>query len=176
MGKRLAVTLFLLSCGGGQTTKPKPPEDAQKDYKPFTIKDDAKSPNQAVILGTDAKNGSTIVKLPPTGVRGTVDAMWVKLGPQVSGGSTPVKLGTSPNSDHTVQVGVFKRWPGAPATIGPRACGSRRSSLRTRSARPQGLPGLRGEQRLLQGASAFGLMAGGLLAPITGKKSIRGSR
>src|SRR5689334_17630456 len=113
MGKRLALALVLLSCGGGQTTKTKPLDDtAKKDYKPLTIKDDAKSPNQAVILGTDAKNGSTIVKLPATGMKGTVDAMWVKLGPTVSGGSTPVKLNTSPNSDHTVEVGVFEEMAG----------------------------------------------------------------
>src|SRR5512139_38133 len=109
MGKRLALVLFVLSCGGSQTPgTPTGGGSAQKDYKPLTIKEDAKSPNQAVILGTDPKNGSTIVKLPATGMKGTVDAMWVKLGPQVSGGSSPVKLGTAPNSDHTVEVGVLE--------------------------------------------------------------------
>src|SRR5215210_2391275 len=98
MGKRVALALFVVACGSSKTPTQQPTggSNEQKDYKPLTIKDDAKSPNQAVILGTDAKNGSTVVRLPAMGMKGTVDAMWVKLGPQVSGGSTPVKLNTQP--------------------------------------------------------------------------------
>jgi uncharacterized protein len=172
MGKRLALALVVFSCGGGQTTTTKPTDDtAKKDYKPFTIKDDAKAPNQAVILGTDAKNGSTIVKLPPTGMRGTVDAMWVKLGPTVSGGSTPVKLNTSPNADHTVEVGVFEEMAGGTgnqwragvwvsAFVAANTLGKDLTDFQFSAA----------SGGYIDGASASGLMAGGFLATITGEK------
>lgn len=172
MGKRLALVLFVLSCGGSQTpSTPTGGGSAQKDYKPLTIKDDAKSPNQAVILGTDAKNGSTIVKLPATGMKGTVDAMWVKLGPQVSGGSTPVKLNTSPNADHTVEVGVFEEMAGGTgsqwragvwvsAFVAANTLGKDLTDFQFSAA----------SGGYIDGASASGLMAGGFLATMTGEK------
>src|SRR5687767_8358401 len=114
MGKLRALAIGLaVSCGSAKSIPTsKPTGTEKKDYKPFTIKEDAKSPHQAVILGTDDKNGSTVVKLPALGMKATVDAMWVKLGPQVSGGSTPVKLNTQPNSDGDVQVGVLEEMAG----------------------------------------------------------------
>ena len=55
MGKlRGALALFAiaLACGG---TKPNTVPGEKKTYQPLTIKEDAKAPNQAVILGTDEK-------------------------------------------------------------------------------------------------------------------------
>ncbi|HLL23104.1 MAG TPA: S16 family serine protease, partial [Kofleriaceae bacterium] len=173
MGKRLALALltFTLSCGGSQAPKQQPTSNAQKDYQPFTIKDDAKSPFQAVILGTDAKDGSTIVKLPATGMKGVVDAMWVKLGPQVSGGSSPVKLGTAPNSDHVVEVGVLEEMAGGTgsqwragvwvsAFVAANTLGKDLTDFSFTAASPG----------YIDGASASGLMAGGFLATMTGEK------
>jgi uncharacterized protein len=174
MGKRLALALLgiSISCGSSQTPTSKPTDGtSQKDYRPFTIKEDAKSPNQAVILGTDAKNGSTIVKLPATGMKGTVDAMWVKLGPTVSGGSTPVKLNTSPNTDHTVEVGVFEEMAGGTgnqwragvwvsAFVAANTLGKDLTDFQFSAA----------SGGYIDGASASGLMAGGFLATMTGEK------
>jgi len=176
MGKRLVLALALssisFSCGSSQTTTTQPTggSGTQKDYQPLTIKDDAKSPNQAVILGTDAKNGSTIVKLPATGMKGTVDAMWVKLGPQVEGGSSPVKLGTSPNADHTVEVGVFEEMAGGAgnqwragvwvsAFVAANTLGKDLTDFQFSAA----------SGGYIDGASASGLMAGGFLATMTGE-------
>jgi len=89
MGKlRGAQTLLILlaatfACGGpskpSQPAKP-PPGPAGKAFAPLSIKADAKAPNQAVILGTDEKNGSTIVPIVGAAAKGLVDAMYVKLG------------------------------------------------------------------------------------------------
>lgn len=174
MGKRLVLVVStMVSCGGSQstTTQPTGGTTTQKDYKPFTIKDDAKSPNQAVILGTDANNGSTIVKLPATNTRGTVDAMWVKLGPSVSGGSTPVKLGTTPSTDHVVEVGVFEEMAGGTgsqwragvwvsAFVAANTLGKDLTDFQFSAA----------SGGYIDGASASGLMAGGFLATMTGEK------
>ena len=85
-----------------------------KDYKPLEIKKDAKTPSQAVILGTDDKNGSTVLPLPVAGSKANVDAMFVKLGGNAgpTGGFTPVKLATSPNADGSVQVGIYEEMSG----------------------------------------------------------------
>ena len=178
MGKLRALALLSLSlsmsCGGGQstsTTKSGGATAQTKDYKPFAMKTDAKSPHQAVILGTDAKNGSTIVKLPATGMKAVVDAMWVKLGPQVSGGSTPVKLTTQPNADGTVEVGVFEEMAGGTgnqwragvwvsAFVAANTLGKDLTDFQFSAA----------SGGYIDGASASGLMAGGFLATITGEK------
>ncbi len=174
MGNLRAVALLLfIACGGTQTTTTKPTGGgtAQKSYQPFTIKDDAKSPFQAVILGTDEKNGSTVVKLPATGMKGVVDAMWVKLGPTVSGGSSPVKLGTQPNKDGTVEVGVFEEMAGGTgsqwragvwvsAFVAANVLGKDLTDFQFSAA----------SGGYIDGASASGLMAGGFLATMTGEK------
>lgn len=175
MGKWLALALstLSLSCGSSQTpsTKPTTGGSSQKDYKPLTIKDDAKSPNQAVILGTDDKNGSTVLKLPATGMKGVVDAMWVKLGPQVSGGSSPVKLGTAPNSDHTVEVGVFEEMAGG--TGSQWRAGVWVSAFVAANTLNKDLTDFQfsaASGGYIDGASASGLMAGGFLATMMGEK------
>jgi uncharacterized protein len=94
-----------LSCGGkGAVT---PTAGATKSYKPLEMKADAKAPAQAVILGTDPSNGSTVVPLVGKESTVIVDSMWVQLGEgPTKGGSSPVKLTTSPNPDGDVRVGI----------------------------------------------------------------------
>ena len=64
MGKRLGLVAacIALSCGGPQrgATKAEPPLEV-KTYGPLGIKADAKAAHQAVLLGTDVKDGSTIL-------------------------------------------------------------------------------------------------------------------
>ena len=117
MGKvRTALTavLFVFACGGPQKSgpggNPVKAEATNKAYAPLAMKDDAKNANQAVILGTDDKNGSTVIKLPPGNAKSMVDAMFVRMGGGVpaTGGFTPVTLTTAPNTDGSVQVGIFE--------------------------------------------------------------------
>ncbi|HEY4175674.1 MAG TPA: hypothetical protein VGM90_02520 [Kofleriaceae bacterium] len=179
MGKfRGAVVLPLivsLSCGGASGKGGATPiaGTSQKDYAPLTIKDDAKNKSQAVILGTDEKNGSTVLPLPPQPSKGLVDAMFVKLDPKnpqnASGGSTPVKLGTEPNQDGSVEVGVMEELAGGTgsqwragvwvsAFVAATVLGKDLTDFSFTAA----------SGGYIDGASASGLMAGGFLATMTG--------
>ena len=81
---------LVVACGGTQHGPAvKTPAPKVVTYAPLGIKDDAKAPNQAVILGTDDKSGSTIIPLPAA--PSTV---------QVGG----TALATAPNPEQTVQV------------------------------------------------------------------------
>ncbi|NVB78868.1 MAG: hypothetical protein HOV81_10770, partial [Kofleriaceae bacterium] len=118
-GTRLSVVLlssamvFGAACtGGGRATTPKaePPLEV-KTYGPLGIKVDAKLSHQAVILGTDDKNGSTILPLVQGTGKATVDAMVMKIADkasEIAGGVSTVKLTTATNPDNTVRVGVFE--------------------------------------------------------------------
>ncbi|MEO8552466.1 MAG: S16 family serine protease [Kofleriaceae bacterium] len=171
MGSRTAVlALLALSCGSSQhgTTEEQP---RVITYGPLGIKSDAKQPNQAVILGTDDKNGSTVIPLPTAQAKSLVDAMYVQMGGTgpATGGMTPVKLATAPNPDQSVQVGIYEEFAGG---TGPQwragvwvsaivAAGVLGKDLTdfTFSASSGGY---------IDGASASGLMAGGFLAAMTG--------
>src|ERR1051325_6414520 len=110
MGKRLGLVL-IAACGSPQhAPKPEEPGPRVITYSPLGIKSDAKQKNQAVILGTDANTGPTLLPLPGATAQASVDAMFVKLGGKepASGGMTPVKLSTAPNTEGTVQVGIFE--------------------------------------------------------------------
>src|SRR5687767_1726943 len=110
---RRALLCLALSCGGSQRAAPKQePGLPVKQFAPLGIKLDAKDPHQAVILGTDERDGSTIVPLPAASAKTVVDAMFVKLGEHPTGGMSAVKLATAPNADGSVQVGVFEEFAG----------------------------------------------------------------
>ncbi|CAN5752854.1 hypothetical protein BH11MYX3_BH11MYX3_47140 [soil metagenome] len=172
----LALPLIVaMSCGGPQKSGPATtdPTSSTKTYDPFGMKDDAKVASQAVILGTDDKNGSTVLPLPATPSKGLVDAMFVRIGggQPASGGSTPVKLSTSPNTDGSVQVGVYEELAGGTgaqwragvwvsAFVASNVLGKDLTDF-TFSAASGGY---------IDGASASGLMAGGFLATMTGQK------
>ncbi len=179
MGKlRGAIALPLivsLSCipPKGVATEPTGGSGSTKDYAPLTIKDDAKAANQAVILGTDAKNGSTVLPLPATPTKGLVDAMFVKLGGVdiASGGSTPVKLSTEPNADGSVQVGIYEELAGG--TGSQWRAGVWVSAFVAASTLGKDLTDFSfsaASGGYIDGASASGLMAGGFLATMTGEK------
>lgn len=171
----LAVPLLAaLACGGSQKPAPGGGQGTkQKTYDPFGMKDDAKVTSQAVILGTDEKNGSTVLPLPAMASKGLVDAMFVRMGggEAASGGFTPVKLSTSPNSDGSVQVGIYEELAGGTgaqwragvwvsAFVAATVLGKDLTDF-TFSAASGGY---------IDGASASGLMAGGFLATMTGQK------
>ncbi len=169
VSRALAFVLFA-ACGGPQE-KPASEGKGGQQFAPLGIKADSKLPHQAVILGTDDKNGSTIVTLPTTNTKGVVDAMFVRMGggQPASGGSSPVKLQTAPNPDSSVQVGIFEEMSGGTGTqwragvwvsafVAANTLGKDLTDF-TFSAASGGY---------IDGASASGLMAGGFLSLITG--------
>jgi len=102
-----------LSCGGSQ--HPQPVEEVAgtvKTYQPLGIKSDAKMPNRA---GDPRDRTITTARrcwpLPAVATKANVDALWVKMG-TAGGGFTPVKLATAPNTDGSVQVGIFEEMSG----------------------------------------------------------------
>lgn len=77
----LVAACLALACGSPQRPAPtREPTLEIKTYAPLGFKADANAPNLAVILGTDAKDGSTIVPLPAVTDPISVDALFVKLG------------------------------------------------------------------------------------------------
>ncbi len=173
MGTRSAVVAaaLALSCGGSQHGTPDSPPPRVITYAPLGSKGDAKQPNQAVILGTDVKNGSTVLPLPVAQAKATVDALYVQMGGDgpATGGITPVKLVTAPNPDQSVQVGIYEEFSGGTgpqwragvwvsAIVAAQILGKDLSDF-TFSASSGGY---------IDGASASGLMAGGFLAAMTG--------
>ena len=171
---RVVALAALVACSSSHTgktpQKPTGPTTSTKEFQPLGIKTDAKLPNQAVILGTDEKNVSTILVLPGASSKGLVDAMYVKRGTS-SGGQTPVKLGTAPNSDGSVQVGIFEEMAGG---TGPQwRAGVWVSAFVAANTLGKDLTDFSftaSSNGYIDGASASGLMAGGFLATITGEK------
>ncbi len=172
----LALPLVVaLSCGAPQKSGPATtdPSSSTRSYDPFGMKDDAKVASQAVILGTDDRNGSTVLPLPATPSKGLVDAMFVRIGggQTAAGGSTPVKLSTSPNSDGSVQVGVYEELAGG--TGGQWRAGVWVSAFVASNVLGKDLTDFTfsaASGGYIDGASASGLMAGGFLATMTGQK------
>ncbi len=173
IARGIVAACFVVACGPPQRTEqPKaPPPLEVKTYAPLGIKADAKSPNKAVILGTDDKDGSTIVPLPATAATSAFDAMVVRMKPDVVGNLTRVKVTTGPNPDQSVQVGIFEEFAGG---AGPQwragvwvaafvAATTLNKDLTdfTFSASSSGH---------IDGASASGIIAAGFLASITGAK------
>jgi uncharacterized protein len=168
----LAAALF--ACGGGtQATKPDPGKTAAnvKTYEPLGSRKDSKDPSQAIILGTDDKNGSTILPLPVSDNKALVDAMYIRSGGGVipTGGFTPVKLQTGPNPDRSVQVGIFEEMSGG---TGPQwRAGVWVSAFVAATTLNKDLTDFTfsaASGGYIDGASASGLMAGGFLAAMTG--------
>ena len=129
------VVALLAACGGGQhgTTGGGGSGTAglgsatTKSYAPLGIKDDAKTPSQAVILGTDDKNGSTVLPLPDAQSKAMVDAMCVKMGGERAADR---RLHAGQADDraehrrHACRSASTRRSPAAPARSGAPACGS----------------------------------------------------
>jgi hypothetical protein len=168
------VAAAACSGGGGKPSPPAPPAPpAAKAFAPLAIKADAKAPTQAVILGTDERNGSTIVPIVGAPSAGVVDALFVRLGGKgpATGGSSPVKLATAPSADGSVQVGVFEELAGGTGTQW--RAGVWMSAFVAASALGKDLTDFTfsaASGGYIDGASASGLMAGGFLATMTGAR------
>ncbi|MGE5181398.1 MAG: hypothetical protein ACM31C_05030 [Acidobacteriota bacterium] len=157
--RRVWLGAALLSCGGSQhTTTSAPTPVSVKTYRPLGIRADAKAPRQAVILGTDANDGSTVLPLPAAQATGRVDAMFVSTG---GGGLSPIELATAPDLDGGVQVATGPAWRAGVwgAAIVAASVLDKDVTDFTFSATSGGVS---------DGASASALIAAGFLATLTG--------
>jgi hypothetical protein len=77
MPRRGLAIALAAALGCATSPPPRPPAlvGRTKQFAPLAIRDDAKLPGQAVILGTDGGIGSTVLALPAQPARVTVDAM-----------------------------------------------------------------------------------------------------
>lgn len=147
--------------GTGATTK----------VEPLGIKEAAKAPFQALILGTDAGGGSTVIPLREAETEVTVDSMWVRMGGggPATGGSSPVKLVTSTNPDGKVRVGMYEEFAGG---LGPQwRAGVWLSAFVASTTLGKDLTDFKFTAEAgghVDGASASGLMTAGYLAALTG--------
>jgi uncharacterized protein len=165
------ATLALAACGGA----PRAGDTGTsyiKNYSPLGHKADAKSRQQAVILGTDTNNGSTVLHLPAAPAKAAVDAMFVKIDAgtdPATGGMTPVKLSASPTTDGSVEVGVYEEFANGTGTQW--RAGVWMSALVAASTLGKDLTDYAfaaSSGGYIDGPSASGLMAAGFLAAMTG--------
>jgi len=96
-----ALCAVLVLGGCGRPPAPVPPAPLvvrTAHYAPLGMASDARLPGQAVILGTDESNGSTVLPLPTTPRTGVVDAMVVTPGGSgpASGRMIAITLTTAP--------------------------------------------------------------------------------
>jgi hypothetical protein len=94
----LVVVCLALSCAGVRhpPAKPEPPR-VVKTYAPLAFKADAKAASQAVILGTDDRDGATLLPLAGAPGSSVVDA------PSQLGTAT-ISIATAPSRDGAVHV------------------------------------------------------------------------
>mgnify|MGYP000914706782 FL=1 len=143
-----------------------------KQVAPLQIQQEVKSPAQALILGTDAKGGSTVLPLLGVESRVSVDSMWVRTGggPAV-GGSSPVALITSPNPEGAVRVGIYEEVAGS---LGPQwRAGVWLASFVSATVINKDLTDFKFTAEAgghVDGASASALMTAGYLASMIGAK------
>jgi uncharacterized protein len=173
------VVLLAGSCGPGNSTpttvQPPPPPKVvktEKVVKPFETKADSKPHYQALILGTTAKGGSTIIPLVGSNTTTMVDALWVRTGiPGIEtvGGSSKVWLTTSPQSDGKVRVGMYESYAGGMGQQWRAAVWM--AAFLTSTVLGKDLTDFKftaENDGMIDGASAGALMTAGFLAALTG--------
>lgn len=129
---------------------------------------------QAVILGSRPGDQSTVIPLAQEDSAVTVDAMWVRLGDgdmPTSGGSSEVRLGTRPQDDGQVRVGMYEQFAGG---MGPQwRAAVWISSFVSATMLGKDLTDFKftaENDGYIDGASAGALMTAGFLAALTGDK------
>jgi hypothetical protein len=100
--RRGAIALALcapLGCApapGSRPARPAPAVGQVKHYQPLEMAGDARQAGQAVILGTDEANGSTVLALPAAPTPVVVDAMTVARADAAGGASHAIVLTSAP--------------------------------------------------------------------------------
>ncbi len=126
-------------------------------------------PNRAMILGTDTKGGSTMIPLTETEEAVTVDVMWVRVGPPMTGGASPAKLSIGPNPDGSVRLGIYEQFAGGLG--GNLRAGVWLAAFISATTLNKDLTDFKfsaDAQGYVDGASASALMTAGYLAAVTG--------
>lgn len=115
MRTRLVAACIAASCAAPARVEKPAPALEVKAYPPLGIRADAKAPHQALILGTDARDRSTLLPLPTAPGQVVVDAM-------ATSALIPVRLDTAPNADGTLHVSAASSHePGGAASPAARA-------------------------------------------------------
>jgi len=173
----LCAALELAGCGGPHApVQPAPLVGHTQHYQPLGMTADAKLPGQAVILGTDETNGSTVLPLPTTPSTAVVDAMVAT--PSGSGPAsgrmiavtltTAPAVATAPAAGEALQVG-----PSDPAADARWRQGLWRAAFVAATALGKDLHDVTFQAVPASpavGAAASALLAGGFLATMTGAK------
>lgn len=168
---RAAIALpviVTLSCGASQRAGSAIPRGADyRIYQPLAIRDDAKAPHQAVLLGIDDRDGSAVVPVPVVATRAVIDALLVAHAPTgEAGGTRTIELATEPNLGGALPTARFEGPLGGPshaaawraAVVAAAALGKDVTDVAF-SARATGTRAP---------AASSGLLAGGFLATMTG--------
>lgn len=172
-GALALVLCAALGCGGPPgPARPAPLAGRTQHYQPLGMKADAALPGQAVILGTDETNGSTVLPIPTTPSTAVVDAMFVERGGGAHGGWIAITLTAAPApaapAGRPPQTGVSDPPAGAlwraglwrAAFVAATALGKDPGDV-TVSAVPA---------RSIDSAAAAALIAAGWLAAMTGAR------
>src|SRR5512144_690209 len=125
-GALAPILCAALGCGGPHGPALAPRAVSTQHYQPLGMRADARLIDQAVILGTDTTDGSTVLPIPTTPSTAVVDAMFVMRRPEpASGGSiavtlttAPLPAGPAPAARGTLQVGASDPAAGAPWRAG----------------------------------------------------------
>lgn len=100
MRTRVVAACIAVSCAAPARVEKPAPALEIKAYPPLGIRSDAKAPHQALVLGTDAQDRSTLLPLPTTRGQVVVDAM------PAAGSPMPIELVTAPNSETSLRVSI----------------------------------------------------------------------
>jgi hypothetical protein len=124
MGNRcvLAVTLCALACSKPpDPVRPEPRVRTTKRYPPLAMKADAKQPGQAVILGTDGADGSTLLPLASAPGNAVLDALFVSAadGARAKGSSIAVAVSAAPSAALVPAIPDARAAPDARSAPGP---------------------------------------------------------
>lgn len=167
----LCTILLTTACGGGRTSGvAQPPASGATKVTPLGFQREAKTPTQALILGTDAAGGSTVVPLAAAARTVEVDAMWIRYGANgYEGGMTAAALETGPGSEGEVRVGIYEDVAGGAG--GQWRSGVWLSSFIATTVLNKDLTDFTfsaSSKGHIDGASASGLMTAGFLASMVG--------
>jgi uncharacterized protein len=124
MGNRcvLAVTLCAFACSKPpEPVRPEPRARTTKHYEPLAMKADAKRPGQAVILGTDGADGSTLLLLASAPQTAVIDALFVAAGGRATGSTIAVTVGAAPSAALVPATPDARTAPGAVGAVAPAA-------------------------------------------------------
>jgi hypothetical protein len=116
--RRELVAVLAFACGGprGPSSPAGLEPQAQiKMYAPLGARDDARQPHQAVVLGTDERDGSTLLQLSPATGGTVIDATYLHLG---NGAATTIALATAPSAANDARVDDAAGGGGAPWRAG----------------------------------------------------------